>query len=155
MIQELLQQFNLYQSLNISICNTSFFPSETTWGIFLTTDSLYNHVDLRRLLQREVSWFLKGLGPARFSRAEPSETPAVWLGSRLRLGTGLQLSVTTNWRAAGISWLEFSAVVFSEAGFGDRTQINLNASVGKHTKKIKKQPQTRHIFLFRFLLTLH
>lgn len=100
---------HLYQkSLSISVSDTSFFPSELTWEIILTTESLYNHANLR-----EICPFMKGSRPARLSQTSPSGTPAVWLGSRLGLGTGLQLSVATGCRAAGISWLNFSVILFA------------------------------------------
>lgn len=71
MIQDLTEmQFNLYQSLNISICNTSCFPSKAAGAILLTTESLYKHMNLGGCF-REISSFMKGLGPARFSQARP------------------------------------------------------------------------------------
>lgn len=51
---------HLYQkSLNISM---SFFPSKPTWEIVLTTESLYNHVDLGgRFREKSVhSWKAQG-----------------------------------------------------------------------------------------------
>lgn len=54
---------HLYQkSLNISVSDTSFFPSKPTWEIILTTESLYNHVDLGgRFREKSVhSWKARG-----------------------------------------------------------------------------------------------
>ncbi|MEQ2235918.1 hypothetical protein ILYODFUR_007168 [Ilyodon furcidens] len=97
----------LYQSLNISLCNTSFFSSKSTRGIILTTESLYNRVDGGPWweLQRAVSAFMKGTGPARFSLAWPGlqRHRLFDLALSPEPGTGLQLSVAINCRAAGIS----------------------------------------------------
>lgn len=110
------------KSLNISVSDTSFFlPPKPTWEIILTTESLYNHMDLR-----EICPFMKASGRARLGQPGPSGTPAVWLGWWPGLGTGLQLSVATGCRAAGISWLNFSVILFAvalEGRPGERTWI--------------------------------
>lgn len=54
---------HLYQkSLNISVSNTSFFPSKPTGEIMLTTESLYNHMDLGGSFRENSvhSWKVQG-----------------------------------------------------------------------------------------------
>ncbi len=136
---------HLYQkSLNKSLCDTSFFSSKATWEIIWTTESLYDHVDLCGSFREKICPFMKSAGPARRGQTGPSGTPAVCLGSALGLGTGLQLSVATGRRAAGISWLNFSVILFAvilEGGHGnfwERTWIKVTRC---HRRKTQMKSQ--------------
>lgn len=81
--------------------------------------------------------------------------PAVWLGSGLDSGTGLQLSIATGCGAAGISWLSFPVLVFAvvfkrlQGNFGERErEKNILKGNGEGTNAPLTAPVTASCSIF-------